>query len=268
MQAIYEAGGELAFAGTLLDTQAQGKSGRVYLDEFCSRHSVPLAKFRNINDPDAIAAIHAADLDWLMVIGWSQIARDQVLAAPKLGVLGIHPTLLPIGRGRAAVPWAILLGLRETGVTLFKLDGGVDTGPIIAQVRLSLGPRETATNLYQRVNEAHRGLILENWSRLVGADVTFSPQDESLATEWPGRTPDQGRLWPEMSILEADRLVRAVTRPYPGAFLDMDGRRLRIWSAAPEERGVDGTPPAGAIRLEFRDGRLRVHEFDWEPLAF
>src|SRR5262249_6026267 len=141
MQAIYESGGKLEFAGTLQDDQARAKSGRVYLDEFCARHAIPLCKFRNINDALAIDAIRAASVDWVFIIGWSQIARRPVLDATRQGVLGMHPSLLPIGRGRAAVPWAILLGLQETGVTLFQLDEGVDTGPIVAQVRIPVDAR-------------------------------------------------------------------------------------------------------------------------------
>jgi methionyl-tRNA formyltransferase len=259
MQAIYDAGGELVFAGSLLDTQAPNKSGRVYLDGFCAARGIPLTKFRNVNDPQALDALRAADLDWLMIIGWSQIAREEALATPRLGVLGMHPTLLPVGRGRAAVPWAILLGLEETGVTLFKLDGGVDTGPILAQVRLPLAPRETSTTLYQRVNEAHRALILEHWRSIASGTVTFTRQDDSKASEWPGRTPEQGRLDHSMTVVEADRLVRAATRPYPGAFMDIDGRRLRIWEASPET-GSRGFP------LRFRDGELRVVESEWERL--
>jgi methionyl-tRNA formyltransferase len=259
MQAIYDAGGKLVFAGTLLDSQAPNKSGRVYLDEFCAARGIPLTKFRNVNDPDAVAAIRNADLDWLMIIGWSQIARQEVLGTPRLGVLGIHPTLLPVGRGRAAVPWAILLGLQETGVTLFKLDGGVDTGPVIAQVRLPLGPRETATTLYQRVNDAHRNLILEHWPRIEAGTATFTPQDESRATEWVGRTPDQGRLDPQMTVEQADRLIRAATRPYPGAFMDIQGRRLRLWQASTES-GASG------LSLPFQDGSLQALEYEWEPI--
>jgi methionyl-tRNA formyltransferase len=264
MQAIYDAGGELVFAGTLLDTLAQEKSGRVYLDSFCAHHSIPLVKFRNINDPDAVAAIRQANLDWLMIIGWSQIAKGEVLGAPRLGVLGIHPTLLPVGRGRAAVPWAILLNLTETGVTLFKLDGGIDTGPVIAQVRLSLDPRETSTSLYRRVNDAHRSLILENWSRIANGDVALVPQRESLATEWAGRRPEQGRLSQDMSVEDADRLIRAVTRPYPGAFMDVDGRRLRIWRAEPLTGAAAGEEIPRSVA--FKDGFLHLLEAEWEPI--
>lgn len=265
MEAIYEAGGRLAFAGTLLDSQAVAKSGRVFVDEFCQRHAVPLVKFRNVNDPAAVDAIRAAELDWLVIIGWSQIARAEVLAATRLGVLGMHPTLLPVGRGRAAIPWAILLGLKTTGVTLFKLDGGVDTGPIVAQVPVPIGPRETATSLYQRVNEAHRTLILDHWAGIASGVLRLTPQDSTQASIWPGRTPEQGALSETMSVDEADRLIRAVTHPYPGAFIERDGRRLRVWSAEPLP--VVKLASADTITLEFADGGLNVTEMQWEPMG-
>ena len=128
MEEIYAAGGELDLAITLHDDRAINKSGRVYLDDFCGARGIDLVKVRHINDSEAIEAIRSREIDWLFIIGWSQIAGPQVLAAPTHGVHGIHPTLLPEGRGRAPIPWAILKGLKETGVTLFKLDEGVDTG--------------------------------------------------------------------------------------------------------------------------------------------
>ena len=112
-----------------------------------------------------------------MIIGWSQIARDAVLAAPRLGVLGMHPTLLPVGRGRAAIPWAILKGLEKTGVSLFKLDAGVDTGPIGGQISLDVAAEETATSLYERVNAAHCGLIARCWPALMDGSLAFREQE-------------------------------------------------------------------------------------------
>jgi len=261
MEAIYDAGGRLEFAGTLLDTQAVAKSGRVYLDEFCGKHRIPLTKFRNVNDAAAVAAIRDVGLDWLFIVGWSQIAHGQVLETPKLGVLGMHPTLLPVGRGRAAIPWAILLGLPVTGVTLFKLDGGVDTGPVAAQEVLAVGHRETATSLYRRVNEAHRTLILKFWSQIESGTLQFTPQDESRVTVWEGRTPDQGQLDLGMRAEDAERLIRAVTRPYPGAFIDLDGRRLRVWAAEPANAAQAESD--GGLVLNFADGALRVTDLEW-----
>ena len=260
MEEIYAAGGHLDFAMTLRDDRAAAKSGRVFIDAFCGERGIPLAKIVNINDPDAVAAIREADLDWLFIIGWSQIARGEVLAAPRKGVLGMHPTLLPEGRGRAAIPWAILKGLKETGVTLFKLDEGVDTGPILAQERLAIGEREDAGSLYARVNEAHRLLVRHAWPDLVADRLALQPQDPEAGSVWPGRKPEDGRLDPGMAVAEVDRLVRAVTRPYPGAFLDEGGRRLRIWKGAPATDGGAG------LRLAFADGAFLALDHAWETL--
>lgn len=265
MEEILATGGRLDLVLTLPDDRARRKAGRAYLDEFCGKRGIPLLKVVHINDAEAVEATRAHEIDWLCIIGWSQIAGPHVLAAPRHGALGMHPTLLPKGRGRAAIPWAILKGLSETGVTLFRLGEGVDTGPIGGQVRLPIRPDETATTLYDRVNEAHRTLIRECWPRLQAGTLSFTPQDESLASYWPGRTPADGRLEPTHSVLEADRLVRATTRPYPGAFRELEGRVLRIWAGLPSgER--PGAPP-GSYRLAFRDGTYDATDYEWEAAS-
>lgn len=259
MEAIYEAGGSLDVAMTLHDGQAASKSGRVWIDDFCAERGIPLVKVRNVNDPDAISALREAKLDWLFIVGWSQIARREVLEAPARGVLGMHPTLLPVGRGRAAIPWAILKGLEETGVTLFRMDEGVDTGDILAQTQIPLRPDTDATALYREVEEAHVALIRSAYPKLAAGTLEARPQDESRATIWPGRRPEDGRIDPDGSVADAERLVRAVTRPYPGAFIERDGRRIVIWKARIARPGEDC---GHDLRLHFRDGILRCTEFE------
>ena len=259
---IVAAGGPLDCVITLHDHLAVRKSGRVWLDDFCEAHGIPLFKIRHVNDAETVELLGARQLDWLFIIGWSQIASIEVLTSPRLGVLGMHPTLLPEGRGRAAVPWAILKGLRETGVTMFKLDTGVDTGPIVAQQRIPLGPRETATELYEKVSDAHRALMRHTWPLLVQGRVEIQPQDDSRATYWPGRTPEDGRLVDSFTVEEADALVRAVTRPYPGAFLDLPEGRLRIWAGAPAD---EAPRQPGGRTLDFSDGAYVALEWELEP---
>ena len=171
-------------------------------------------------------------LTWLFIIGWSQIASAEVLVSPRQGVLGMHPTLLPEGRGRASIPWAILKNLRSTGVTLFKLDEGVDTGPILAQQNVPISASETANDLYRSIASAHVSLIRSTWPNLVDGSFTLRPQDQSSATYWPGRKPEDGQILASMSVAEIDRLVRAVTHPYPGAFWDSPKGRIVVWAGS------------------------------------
>jgi methionyl-tRNA formyltransferase len=264
MEEIYSVGGKLELVISLRDEQAKKKSGRIYVDDFCRLHGIAVLKSGNVNDPESILAVREHQIDWLFIIGWSQIARAEVLTAPRRGVLGMHPTLLPEGRGRAAVPWAILKNLTETGVTLFQLDEGVDTGPVLAQHRIPIARDETATTLYTRVQEAHRRLISQVWDDLVNDRIRPAPQDHTRATEWPGRTPEDGRITADMTVIDVERLVRAVTHPYPGAFWDTGSERIRIWSGRITQNG--GSESGSAFRIHLADGDYDALEYQREPL--
>lgn len=259
MEEIVALGGDLKIVLTLPDDVAPKKSGRISLDEFCAQHGFPLRKVRNINETEAVDAIRRADLDWLFVLE-SQIVGNQVLVAPRLGCLGMHPALLPEGRGRAVIPWAILKGLDRTGLTLFKLDAGVDTGPIVEQVVISVERDETATALYGKMMDAHRTLIRLVWDDLLAGAVSLREQDDSVATVWPGRKPEDGRIDETMSVAAVETLVRAVTHPYPGArWRDPAGRDLVVWSGH-VQRSEERSAPDRIILL--RDGSYVIDEFD------
>jgi methionyl-tRNA formyltransferase len=266
MEAVAAHGGKFELLITLPGDAARAKSGRVDVDEFCERTRTPLLKAPNINDPQVTERIRGAQLDWLLIVGWSQIARRPVLEAARLGTLGMHPTLLPRGRGRASLPWAILKQLPETGVTLFKLDEGVDSGPIAAQARIALAPDETATTLYEKVSVTHARMLVDAWPDLLRGTLHFREQDHAQATLWPGRKPEDGSLKSLASVADAERLVRAVTRPYPGAFLDVVGGRVRVWTAAviAAPRASSPTYDASRALIAYPDGALRLLEWELE----
>lgn len=260
IEEIYRIGGKLDLLITLKDSQARNKSGRVYLDGIAQKQNVPLLKIRNINDKETIHALKKHQIDWLFLIGWSQIAESEVLHAPTCGCIGMHPTLLPIGRGRAAIPWAILKGLDRTGVTMFKLDEGVDTGPIIGQGVIPLSNNVTATELYQKVNDMHVTLISRYWNDIVHNKIVLQPQDESKATVWEGRKPEDGEISSNMTMEEAARMVRAVTRPYPGAFYKEGAQTIRIWSSVIDTNASK----SGQLSISLRDGYLVPVDYEVE----
>lgn len=255
IEEIYRIGGQLDLLITLNDEKAKRKSGRIYLDDFANSHHIPLLKINNINETVVIEELQNREIDWLFIIGWSQVAKSELLSAPKRGCIGMHPSLLPEGRGRASIPWAILKGLRETGVTLFKLDEGVDTGPIIGQIRIPISQDETATSLYKKVNDCHVELISQYWPLIVRNEIKTVEQDHDKATVWPGRKPEDGEIFQTMTMSEAERMVRAVTHPYPGAFFRQGDRILRIWSAKVDKE-------QGSIRLA--DGYLTPIDYEIE----
>jgi len=256
IEAILSNNGRFDLLLTLHDYKSQKKSGRIYLDDIAADTQTPLYKLNHINDSDVAVVLNQHSIDWLFIIGWSQIASPDLLKAPKKGVIGAHPTLLPIGRGRAAVPWAILKGLDKTGVTFFKMDEGVDTGEILDQFEIALNPHETATTLYDKVNQAHVELIKQIWPKLIEGSIVGIKQDETLATYWEGRTPADGELFKTMSVIEVDRLVRATTRPYPGAFIMLDqNNKLIIWEGSTK-------PIQDSKGIDFFDGLYYASDFE------
>jgi len=256
IESIYESGSNLELIITLNDNKAIQKSGRVFLDEFCKQKKVNLVKCDHVNDYHVANAILKANIDWLFIIGWSQIAGEAVLKAAKYGTLGMHPTLLPVGRGRAPVPWAIIKGLQKTGVSLFKLDTGVDTGLIGAQIEIPLGHAEDASSLYVKVNYAQSQLMRKAIHLLENNDMIFHVQDESKATYWPGRKPEDGELDLSGSVIDAEKLVRALTHPYPGAFVFKDGIKIVVWKAIVANKSFKGRA------LTFPDGILGLIDYD------
>jgi methionyl-tRNA formyltransferase len=256
IEAVISSGGRFDLLLSLHDHKSQKKSGRIYLDDIAAENKIPLFKLNHINDSEVAEVLKLHRIDWLFVIGWSQIASADFLKAPNKGVIGAHPTLLPTGRGRAALPWAILKGLDKTGVTFFKMDLGVDTGEILDQFEIPLRSNETATTLYNKVNEAHVELIEQIWPKLIKGSLVGIKQDETLATYWDGRTPADGELYKSMSVLEVDRLVRATTRPYPGAFLMLDAiNKLIIWGGSIQ-------PIQDSKIINFIDGPYYASDFE------
>ena len=252
IETIISSGGHFDLLITLHYHKSKKKSGRVYIDDIANDNGIPLYKLNHINDADVAEVVKKYEIDWLFIIGWSQIASVDILKVPRKGVIGAHPTLLPIGRGRAAVPWAILKGLDKTGVTFFKMDEGVDTGEILDQFEIPIRSDETATTLYNKVNEAHNELIQQIWPKLIDDVVIGVKQDESLASYWEGRTPADGELYHSMTLKEVDRLVRATTHPYPGAFIMSDSStKLIIWSGS-------ASPIQSTKVLNFIDGDYYV----------
>lgn len=138
---------------------------------------------------------------------------------------------------------------------MFKLDQGVDTGDIIGQGEIELNTQMTAAELYERVNEMHIQLIKEYWAQIVNNTVQLRKQDNAAATEWPGRKPADGEIFSSMTMEEAERLVRAVTHPYPGAFYCQGQEKIVIWSAE-----LCPNYKEGAIKLA--DGYLLPCEYE------
>lgn len=253
--AILEEGYSVNLVITLRDESAPEKSGRVFLDDVCGIYRIPLVKVDSINDVEVL--LSEENLDWMFVVGWSQIIPEEILRIFNYQVIGAHPTLLPQGRGRAPIPWAIIKKLSVTGVSFFKMDNGVDSGPIIYQESIELSDTETATTLYASVTRLHK-VGIKNVMRAISRDqLVLEYQDESRASYWPKRTPSDGVITSTCSLAEALTLVRALTRPYPGARVDYNGKTLVIWKASVVRESLSD------LSINLRDGIFFAHNYEF-----
>ena len=263
MKEIYRVGSNLDLVISLSDEKGTKKSGRVYLDEFCEEKGIELFKVNNINDSCCQKKINEHEIDWLFIIGWSQIAKSNLLKAPKKGIIGAHPTLLPQGRGRASIPWAILKNLKYTGVSFFKINEGVDTGEIISQHIIKLKDNETAGSLYKKVIDSHKKGISTIIPKLINSKITLLEQNELNATYWPGRKPEDGEINLLGSVYDAERLIRATTKPYPGAYFRKNSKKVIIWKAKILKKGFRNVDYSFRNILEFKDGLLNIEEMEF-----
>jgi methionyl-tRNA formyltransferase len=179
----------------------------------------------------ALAGRLAPDL--VLSVFYRDLLPAPVLAAGRLAALNLHPSLLPAYRGRAPINWVLVRGETRTGVTLHHMIGRADAGDVVGQRAIEIAPRETALTLYRKVEEEGVLLLAEMLPRVAAGTAPRLPQDESRASVFGRRRPEDGRIdwsWPAARI---DSLVRAVAPPWPGAFAEVEGRRAWIYQGHP-----------------------------------
>ena len=215
-------------------------AGYTDLGPFAAKSGVPVEYIRSIKTEGAQNLLRESAPDYLMIVGWSELAPSAILDIPKskhrgvarhtasYGCIGMHQTLLPEGRGRAPIPWAIIKGLKRTGVTVFLLEEAADAGGIIDQLQIPIDPTETATTLFDKARKAHIELGARLGMRMATHALSWTDQDERLASTWPRRRPEDGRIDFSRTAIEIDRFVRALTPPYPGAFFLWANEKIRV----------------------------------------
>jgi len=159
-----------------------------------------------------------------------------MLKLAKRGAFNMHGSLLPKYRGRAPLNWAVLKGETETGATLHEMLEKPDAGRIVDQQAVPIGPDETAVEVFAKVTLAAESLLRKNIQSLVKGEIALKPNDLSKGSYYGRRTPEDGRIDWSRSAAEIHNLVRAVAPPFPGAFADFEGRKLKIFRTRKEER--------------------------------
>jgi methionyl-tRNA formyltransferase len=182
--------------------------------------------------PEAVASVLELGPGLAVLADYGQLVPPALLELPH-GALNLHPSLLPRHRGATPIPAAILAGDTETGVSLMRMDEGLDTGPIVASLRQPLTGRETAPDLEARLADIAADLLAEDLGPWLRGTITAQAQPAAGATLTRRLTRQDGRLDPGRPGLELERQVRAY-QPWPGSFVDTVVGRVVVWSASPE----------------------------------
>lgn len=217
-----------------------------------------------VRSPEALAEIAALEPDLGVLADYGQIVPAALLALPPNGILNVHPSLLPRHRGATPIPGAIAAGDPETGVTIFRMDEGIDTGPIVASRSWPLAGTERAPDLEATAAERGGELLLETIPRWLAGSITVQSQPAAGATLTRPFRREDGRLDPSRSARELERQVRA-RLPWPGSFVDTPIGRvsvLRASVAAPRAGDAPGRliEDDGRLALATEDGRLVFEE--------
>ena len=186
------------------------------------KSEIPIFTPDSINTPQWVVRIRdEIRPDLILSVYYRNMVSERVLEIPRLGAFNMHGSLLPKYRGRAPINWAVLHGEPRIGMTLHKMVKRADAGDIVDQQGVDISPRDTAEQAFRKVLPCARAVLARQIDALLAGSARATPQDESQATYFGGRKPDDGRIDFAKPSVEIFNLIRAVTDPYPGAFVEM-----------------------------------------------
>lgn len=220
--------------------------------ELAQQYRLPVIQPVRLREPSAFAQLQAWQPDVIIVAAFGQILRPEVLNLPPYGCLNVHASLLPRWRGAAPIQAALLHGDEITGVTIMKMDPGVDTGAILSQASLPIEPQDTAGSLSSKLAELGATLLLETLPAYLDGKCQPQPQDDTQATYAPLLKKEDGLLDFTQTATALERRVRAFN-PWPGAYTYWQDQPLKVLRAScaagqciPGERRIlRGLPAVG-----------------------
>lgn len=223
---------------TLPSGQNLGVSDYYDLHEYCQQHQIDVVDTTNVNSEETINIISGRKPDYLFTLGWSQIFHERFIQCFSKFIIGTHPAKLPFGRGRAPLPWTVLEDLRSSAVSFFKIDTGVDTGKIIFQREFDIHERMYVQELYDIVAKELASGFYQIYKAIVaGENLPLAEQSSVGITVRGKRVPSDGLIEFHKSVEETERLIRAVSYPYPGAYCYYKDLKIVFWEV---ESDVDG----------------------------
>ena len=206
------------------------------------RAALPVYQPERIRRLESVDHLRRLNPDVMVVVGYGQIIPQSIIDIPTLGILNVHASLLPELRGAAHIQWSVARGFEKTGVTIMKIDAGLDTGDMLAKWETPIDANETAPELSLRLATAGAELLTTTLKQLAAGQIAAEKQDNNFATHAPILTKEHGRIDWQRPALEIHNLIRGLL-PWPGAHTSFRGQSLHLWRS----RVLDGTPSGSRV---------------------
>ena len=242
LKAVYEAGHEIVLVVTQPD-RPKGRGGAIAMSavkQWAMEKGLPIFQPEKIKAPESVDYLRQYPADIAVVAAFGQILPKVVLNMPRHGCINVHASLLPKYRGAAPIQWAILNGDEYTGITIMKMDVGLDDGDIITQSRIAIEPDDTGGSLFDKLALEGGRLAVSTLSDIEENRATFTPQDDEQATKVGMIGKELGKLDFGRSAAELERYIRGLS-PWPGTYTVAKGKTIKIHKAFV----LDGNGSAG-----------------------
>lgn len=240
------------------------------IKEFALKHTLPILQPSNLKETGFISTVRDLQPDLIVVVAF-RILPKEIYCIPRLGAFNLHASLLPRYRGAAPINWAIINGEVETGVTSFFLQEKVDTGSVILQARVKIGPDETAGELHDKLAEVGAEIVLQTVRLIELGKITPRAQDDGRATPAPKIFKDDCRINWSNPVSAVHNFVRGLS-PHPCAWTSHAGKVLKIYRTQPSppipaDIGTPGTVievGKKSLRVATGDGTISILEIQQE----
>lgn len=229
------------------------KLGHGNLKKACLEAGIPVHEGVKVNSQETKDLLRSLDLDIVFSCFWGEIVRQDVLDIPRLGIFNFHTALLPKNRGSRPIPWAIIRGDEEAGLTLHQMAAGVDNGPMVAWAAVPITTSDTAQTLYEKVTKAGAEMFANEIKRFAQNTVELIPQSESDSTYQPRGEPFGGQINAHWSEEKKQRLMRAFTFP-----------PFRAWRPAPAPSLAEQASVYFIPINESPTYKLPIHAHGWK----
>jgi methionyl-tRNA formyltransferase len=272
LEAILAAGHQVAAVVTQPDKpKGRGKALQATpVKEAALAHGLTVYQPRKVREDSFLEELKKINPDVIVVVAFGQIIPRTILELPKFGCINVHASLLPKYRGAAPIQWAVIDGEEVSGVTIMRMDAGLDTGDMLSKVEVPLAEDETGGSLFDKLSEAGARQLVQTLDRLEDGTVQPEKQPEESPTGYARMiTKADGLIDWTKDAKSIERLIRGLN-PWPSAFTRLEGKNLKIWKAAVQEQDSGLAPgtvvSAGreGLSVQTGQGRLNILELQLE----